>query len=73
MEAAIIIIRPVQIFRIWVLALVLLTAAGAQAAGPWYVATNGAVDLDGRKRIHYGIVDMGAYERIHSGTIYGFR
>ena len=36
------IMRPTQIFRIWVLTLVLLTAAGAQAAGPWYVATNGA-------------------------------
>ena len=34
--------RPTQIFRIWVLALVLLAVAGAQAAGPWYVATNGA-------------------------------
>jgi len=29
-------------FRIGVLGLVLLAAAGAQAAGPWYVATNGA-------------------------------
>jgi len=33
----------------------------------------GAVDLEGRQRIRYGTVDMGAYERIHSGTIYGFR
>jgi len=31
------------------------------------------VDFEGRKRIRYGIVDMGAYERIHSGTTYGFR
>jgi len=38
-----------------------------------YEWMTGAVDLDGRKRIHYGIVDMGAYERIHSGSIYGFR
>jgi len=36
------IIRPMQIIRIWALALGLFTAAGAQAAGPWYVATNGA-------------------------------
>ena len=32
-----------------------------------------SVDLDGRKRIRYGIVDMGAYERIRSGITYGFR
>ena len=31
-----------------------------------------SVDLDGRKRIQYGTVDMGAYEFIRSGTIYGF-
>ncbi|MDO9543352.1 MAG: choice-of-anchor Q domain-containing protein [Kiritimatiellia bacterium] len=32
-----------------------------------------AVDLDGRIRIRYGTVDMGAYERINSGTIFSFR
>lgn len=32
----------------------------------------GAVDLDGRTRIRYGTVDMGAFELILSGTIYGF-
>jgi len=41
------IMRPTQIFRIWVAALVLLTAAGAQAVGPWYVATNGVDSNDG--------------------------
>lgn len=29
-------------------------------------------DLDGKKRVRYGIVDMGAYERIHDATIYNF-
>ena len=30
-------------------------------------------DRDGKIRIRYGTVDMGCYERIYSGTIYGFR
>ncbi len=37
--------------------------------GSW---TTNTLDFDGRTRIRYGIVDMGAYERINDGTIYGF-
>jgi len=37
---------------------------------PWM--TN-AVDLDGRTRLRYGRVDMGAYEAIRDATVYRFR
>lgn len=32
-----------------------------------------AVDLDGGRRIRYGIVDMGAYERFNQGAVYSVR
>jgi len=41
------IMQRVPVFQILVMALVFLTAAGAQAVGPWYVATNGADSNDG--------------------------
>jgi len=31
------------------------------------------LDFDNQQRIRYGTVDMGAYENIRNGTIYGFR
>jgi len=31
------------------------------------------VDLDGLKRIRYGIVDIGAYEMIKDATVYRFK
>jgi len=34
---------------------------------------NNALDLEGRKRLRYGTVDIGAYEFINDGTIYRFR
>lgn len=54
------------------------------SAGNWRLANNSpcintgtnqswmtnSVDLGGRTRIRYGIVDMGAYENIYEGTIY---
>jgi hypothetical protein len=56
------------------------------AAGNWSLKANSpcinagtnqdwmttGLDLDGRKRIRYGTVDMGAYERVHEATIYRF-
>jgi len=29
-------------------------------------------DLDGNMRIRYGVVDMGAFERVHEATIYNY-
>jgi hypothetical protein len=31
-----------------------------------------ALDLDEKERSRYGRVDMGAYERIHQGAVFGF-
>ncbi len=46
-------------------------------AGTYYAwMTDGSVtsrDLDGQRRIRYGTVDMGPFENIRSGNIYGFR
>jgi len=33
----------------------------------------GAIDLDGRKRIRHGCVDMGAYELLQEATVYRFK
>jgi len=32
-----------------------------------------SVDLDGKQRLRYNKVDMGACEVIYEGTVYGFR
>jgi len=42
----------------------------AGANHPW---TSGAVDIDGRERIRYGTVDMGAHEHVYEGTLYLLR
>lgn len=42
-------------------------------AGAYQSWMTNAVDLDGNPRLRYGVVDMGAYECLHEGTIFQFR
>lgn len=48
----------------------LLTGSPCIDAGLYQSWMDGALDLDGRRRIRDGTVDMGVYEHINEGTIY---